>query len=57
LGEDIVTSFEIVTDSWIENGFTVDGLISKAGAPRLKKVNTDSSSKYGTFVGAIKIFK
>ena len=36
LREDIVASFEIVTDSGIENGFAVNGLIAKTGAPRLK---------------------
>jgi hypothetical protein len=57
LGKDIVASFEIVTDSGIENGFAVNGLIPKTGAPRLEKVNTDGSAKDGAFVGAIKIFK
>ena len=57
LGKDIVTSLEIVTDSGIENGFAVDGLIAKTGAPRLEKVHADGSAKDGAFVGAIKIFK
>jgi hypothetical protein len=36
LGKDIVAGFEIVTDTGIENGFAVDRLITKTGAPRLK---------------------
>ena len=36
LREDIIASLEIVTDSGIKNGFAVDGLIAKTGAPRLK---------------------
>jgi hypothetical protein len=57
LGKDIVASFEVVTDSGIKNGFAVDGLIAKTGAPRLKKVHADGSAKDGAFVGAEKIFK
>ena len=57
LREDIVASFEIVADSRIENGFAVNGLISKTGAPRLEKVHADGSAKDGALVGAIKIFK
>ena len=57
LGNDIVASLEIVADSWIENGFTVDGLISKTGAPRLEKVHAYGSTKDRTFVGAEKILK
>jgi len=36
LRQDIVASFEVVTDSGIENRFAVDGLIAKTSAPRLK---------------------
>jgi len=36
LGQNIVARFEIVTDPRIENGFAVNGLIAKTGAPRLK---------------------
>jgi hypothetical protein len=57
LGQDIVAGFEIVTNSRIENGFAVDGLISKTGAPGLEKVHTDGSTKDRTFVGAKKILK
>jgi hypothetical protein len=57
LGQDIIAGFEVVTDSGIENGFTVDGLISKAGAPRLKKVHADGSAKDGALIRTIKIFK
>jgi len=57
LGKNIVASFEIVPDSGIKNGFAVDGLIPKTGAPRLKKVHADGSAKDRAFVGAIKIFK
>ena len=57
LGKDIVAGFEIVTDSGIENGFAVNGLIAKTGAPRLKKVNPDGGAKDRTFVGAKKIFE
>jgi hypothetical protein len=57
LGNDIVAGFEIVTDSGIENGFAVDRLIAKTGAPRLEKVHTDSSAKDGALIGAIEIFK
>jgi hypothetical protein len=52
LGKDIVAGFEIVTDPRIENSFAVNGLISKTGAPGLKKVHTDGSAKDGAFVGA-----
>ena len=57
LGKDIVAGFEIVTDSGIKNGFAVNGLIPKTGAPRLEKVHTDGSTKDRTFVGAEKILK
>jgi hypothetical protein len=57
LGKDIVASFEIVADSGIENGFAVNGLISKTGAPGLKKVHADGSAKDGALVGAEKILK
>ena len=57
LGKDIVAGFEIVADARIENGFAVDGLISKTGAPGLEKVHTDGSTKDRTFVGAEKILK
>lgn len=57
LGKDIVAGFEIVTDPRIENGFAVNGLISKTGAPGLEKVHTDGSTKDRTFVGAKKILK
>ncbi len=57
LREDIVASFEIVTDSGIENGFAVDGLIPKTGAPGLEQVHTDGGAKDRALVGAIKIFK
>ena len=57
LREDIVASFEIVADSGIENGFAVNGLIPKTGAPGLKKVHADGSTKDRAFVGAKKILK
>jgi len=57
LGKDIVASFEIVTDSGIENGFAVNGLIAKTGAPGLEQVHTDGGAKDKALVGAIKIFK
>jgi hypothetical protein len=57
LGKDIVANLEIVTDSRIKNGFTVDGLIAKTCAPGLEKVHADSSTKNRSFIGAIKIFK
>ena len=57
LGKDIVAGFEIVTDSGIENGFAIDRLIAKTGAPRLEKVHTDGSAKDGALVGAEKILK
>jgi hypothetical protein len=57
LGKDIVAGFQIVPDPWIENGFAVYGLIPKTGAPGLKKIHTDGSTKDRTFVGAKKIFK
>jgi len=57
LGKNIVASFEIVTDPGIENGFAVNGLISKTGAPGLKKVHADGSAKDGALVGAEKILK
>ena len=55
--KDIVAGLEIVADSWIENGFTVDGLITKTGAPGLEQVHTDGGTKDRALVGAIKIFK
>ena len=57
LGKDIVAGFEIVTDARIENGFAVDRLITKTGAPRLEKVHADGSAKDRAFVGAEKILK
>jgi hypothetical protein len=57
LGEDIVAGFEIVTDSGVEDRFTVDRLIAESGTPRLKKVDADSSTKNGALVWTIKIFK
>jgi len=57
LGKDIVASLEIVTDSWVENGFAVDRLIAKTGAPRLEKVHADGSAKDRALVGAKKILK
>jgi hypothetical protein len=57
LGKDIVAGFEIVADARIENGFAVNGLISKTGAPRLEKVHADGSPKDRAFVGAEKILK
>ena len=57
LGKDIVAGFEIVADARIENGFAVNGLIAKTGAPRLEQVHTDGGAKDRTFVGAKKILK
>jgi len=57
LGKDIVARFEIVTDTGVEDGFAVDGLIAETGAPRLEKVHTNGSAEDGTFVGAEKILK
>ena len=57
LGKDIVAGFEIVTDSGIENGFAIDRLIAKTGAPRLEKVHADGSTKDRALVGSEKIFK
>jgi hypothetical protein len=57
LGKDIVAGFEIVTDARIENGFAVDRLITKTGAPGLEKVHAYGSTKDWTFVGAEKILK
>ena len=57
LGKDIVAGFEIVTDSGIENGFAVNGLIAKTCAPGLEKVHADGGAKDRSFIGAIKIFK
>ncbi len=57
LGKDIVAGFEIVTDSGIENGFAVNGLIPKTGAPRLEKVHADGGAKDRALVGSKKIFK
>ena len=36
LREDIVAGLEIIPNSRVENGFAVDRLIAKTGAPRLK---------------------
>ena len=57
LGKNIVAGLEIVTDSWVENGFAVDGLIAKTGAPGLEKVHTDGGAKDRALVGAKKILK
>ena len=57
LGKNIVAGFEIVTDTGIENGFTVDRLITKTGAPRLEKVHADGGAKDRALVGAEKILK
>ncbi len=57
LREDIVASFEIVTDSGIENGFAVNGLIPKTGAPGLEKVHADGGAKDRALVGSEKILK
>ena len=57
LRKDIVASFEIVTDSGIENGFAIGRLIAKTGAPGLEKVHADGGAKDRSFIGAIKIFK
>ena len=57
LGKDIVAGFEIVTDARIENGFAVDRLITKTGAPGLEKVHAYGSAKDRALVGAEKILK
>ena len=57
LGEDIVAGFEIVTDSGVEDRFTVDRLIAESGAPWLEEIHTDGGTKYRAFVRTIKIFK
>ena len=57
LGKDIVAGFEIVTDPRIENGFAIDRLIAKTGAPRLEQVHTDGGAKDRPLVGAKKILK
>ena len=57
LGKNIVAGFEIVTDTGIENGFTVDRLITKTGAPRLEKVHADGGAKDRALVGSEKILK
>jgi hypothetical protein len=57
LGKNIVAGFEIVTDSWVENGFAVDGLIAKTGAPGLEKVHTDGGAKDRALVRSEKILK
>jgi len=57
LGKDIVAGFEIVTDPRIENGFAVNGLIPKTGAPRLEKVHADGGAKDRALVGSEKILK
>ena len=57
LGKDIVAGFEIVADARIENGFAVDGLISKTGAPGLEKVHTDGGAKDRALVRSEKILK
>ena len=57
LGKNIVARFEIVTDTGIENGFAVNGLIPKTGAPRLEKVHADGGAKDRALIGAEKILK
>ena len=57
LREDIVAGLEIVPDPRVENGFAVNRLIAKTGAPRLKQIHTDGGAKDRSFIGAIKIFK
>jgi hypothetical protein len=57
LGQNIVARFEIVADARIENGFTVNGLIPKTGAPRLEKVHADGGAKDRAFVRTEKILK
>ena len=57
LGKDIVAGFEIVTDPRIENGFAIDRLIAKTGAPGLEKVHAYGSAKDWALVGAEKILK
>ena len=57
LGKNIVARFEIVTDSGIKNGFAVNGLIPKTGAPGLEEVHADGGAKDRALVGAEKIFK
>jgi hypothetical protein len=57
LGKDIVASLEIVTDSGIKNGFAVNGLIPKTGAPRLEKVHANGGAKDRAFVRTKKILK
>ena len=57
LGKDIVAGFEIVTDTGIENGFAIDRLIAKTGAPGLEKVHADGGAKDRALVGAEKILK
>jgi hypothetical protein len=57
LGQNIVARFEIVADARIENGFTVNGLIPKTGAPRLEKVHADGGAKDRALAGSEKIFK
>jgi len=57
LRKDIVASFEIVADSGIENGFAVNGLIAKTGAPGLEKVHADGGAKDRALVGSEKILK
>jgi hypothetical protein len=54
---DIIANFEIVTDSGVEDRFAIDRLIAESGAPWLKKVYTDSSTKDGAFVRTIKVLK
>jgi len=55
LGKDIVAGFDIVTDARIENGFAVDRLIPKTGAPGLEKVHTDGGAKDRALVRSKKI--
>jgi hypothetical protein len=57
LGKDIVAGFDIVTDARIENGFAVDRLIPKTGAPGLEKVHTDGGAKDRALVRSKKILK
>jgi hypothetical protein len=57
LGKDIVAGFEIVTDAGIENGFAINRLIAKTGAPRLEKVHADGGAKDRALVRSEKILK
>ena len=57
MGKDIVASLEIVPDPRVENGFAIDRLIAKTGAPRLEKVHADGGAKDRAFVRTKKILK